>query len=301
MQIETLKLFCDVVRLHSFSRGAAINNVLQSAASQAVQAVEESLGVSLIDRSVRPWKLTPEGRTFYEGCQEVLEKYFALENVVKRRHQDTGSVVRVASIYSVGLGDMNQYVRRFMEEHPRAEVEIEYLHPDKVYERVTNDEVDFGIVSFPQHRKELQVIPWREEPMVVVCDPRHRFARRKSMSPSQLSEERFVAFDSNLGIRREVDRYLKKNGAEVNVVLEFDNIEAIKRAVEVGSGLSILPQPTLQREVKAGTLRAIPLSPRVFVRPLGIIHRRSKKFYPQTRGFIELILGRRNGEIKHAA
>ena len=289
MQIESLKIFCDVASLGSFSLGAEANGVLQSAASQAVRQLEKRLGVRLIDRSRRPWQLTADGKLFYEGCRDVLARYRDLEARVRHSRADANAVVRVAAIYSVGLGDMSQYIRRFSESNAHARVQVSYLHPDQMYESVLEEKADLGIVSFPQRRRELTVIPWREEPMVVACHPRHRLAGRKKIALTEIAGEKFVGFDHDLVIRKRVDRFLKQHGIAVEVVVEFDNIEAIKRAVEVASGLSILPEPTLNREVKAGTLAAVSFTPGRFTRPLGIIHRRGRKLYPSTRSFIELL------------
>lgn len=295
MQIEALKIFCDVVRLRSFSRGAEANQVMQSSASQTVHQLEEHLGVTLIDRSCRPWKLTPEGKAFYDGCREVVQRFLDLESEVKRSHEEANSVVSVAAIYSVGLGDMSQIIQQFSEMNHGARVQIEYLHPDRVYQGVLEETVDLGIVSFPQARRELTVIPWRQEAMVLACHPQHRLARQKKIGLSQIAGEKFVGFDKQLPIRREIDRYLKRHNVAVDVVMEFDNIEAVKRGVEVGSGVSILPEPTLQREVESGTLVAVPFAAKNFVRPLGIIHRRGRKFYPSTQRFMDLLLNGGNG------
>lgn len=289
MQIEALKTFCDIVRLRSFSRGAKENDVTQSAASLTVHQLEERLGVTLIDRSQRPWKLTPEGKAFYEGCRAVVERYFETEAKVKNLHGEIGSVVRIASIYSVGLGPMNDYVKRFTESHPGTRVEIDYLHPNKVYDAVLAGDADYGIVSFPQTRRDLTVVPWCTEEMALACPPNHRLSRQPLVKLKEIEGEKFVAFEPELVIRREIDRFLKKHGIDIKVVLEFDNIEAIKSAVEVGSGISLLPQPTFEREVKTGTLAAIAFHPNGFKRPLGFIHRKGKKLHKNAALFLDLL------------
>ena len=118
------------------------------------------------------------------------------------------------------------------------------------------------------------VIPWRNEEMVLAVHPSHRLAALDQVAVTDLDGEAFVGFDGGLPIRREIDRFLRKNNVHVKVSLEFDNIETIKRAVEVPSGVSILPAPTLTGEVKAGTLRAIHFSGQRPSRPLAVIHRR---------------------------
>ena len=289
MQINTLKIYCDVVRLRSFSRGAEANNVLQATVSLTVQRLEKHLGVKLIDRSCRPWKLTREGRIFYDGCRRVLDGYHALECEVRGNQADTHIVVRVAAIYSVNLHDMSRYVRQFNELWPQARVELEYLHPARVCERVLNEEVDLGIISFPQGRRDLTVIPWRDEPMVVVCHPKHRLAGKTKIALKELVGEPFVGFDPDLVIRKRIDGFLREHGVEARVVLTFDNVEAVKRAVEADSGVAILPRPTLERELRAGTLAAVPISGPSFVRPLGIVYHRGRKLYPTTEAFIDLL------------
>ena len=289
MQIDTLKVYCDVVRLRSFSRGAEANNVLQATASLTVQRLEKHLGVNLIDRSCRPWKLTREGRIFYDGCRRMLDDYHALESEVRGGQVDTHAVVRVAAIYSVNLHAMSRCVRQFNELWPQAHVELEYLHPARVWERVLHDEVDVGIISFPQHRRDLTLIPWRGEPMVMACHPEHRLARRSKIAVRELAGEPFVGFDPDLVIRKRIDAFLREHGVEARVTLTFDNIEAVKRAVEAGTGVAILPRPTLEHELQAGTLAAVPLAGLNFVRPLGIIYRRGRRLAPTTESFIALL------------
>jgi DNA-binding transcriptional LysR family regulator len=289
MQLEALKIYCDVVRLRSFSRGAQANDVLQSSASQAVQNIEETLGVSLIDRSCRPWELTDEGKLFYDGCREVIEKYDEAVARVRRTRASGNAVIRVAAIYSVNMRDMTQRVQEFSRQYAGAKVEVDYAHPDRVLERVLNDEVELGIISYPDERDGLTVIPWHEQQMVLVCHPQSRFARLKSVEVKQLKNETFVGFDTDLVIAKKMERFLKDNGIDPNVAVRFDNIEAAKRAVEAGSGCAILPLPTLEHELKIGTLAGVPFSNARFTRPLGIIHRKGRKLYPNTEAFIEVL------------
>ena len=295
MQIEALKIYCDVVRFHSFSRGAEANDVLQSSVSQSIQNIEENLGVTLIDRSRRPWAVTDEGKVFYDGCREVVERYEEVVAAVKNRRASVDSVIRVAAIYSVNFADMGRYVERFNQLHPDAKVEIEYAHPDRVCERVLSDEVNLGILSYPDERKGVSVIPWREEPMVLACRRDHRFAKLKKFDVKQLARETLVGFDMELVIWKKIDRFLKDHGVEANVMMRFDNIEAIKRAVEAGSGVALLPRPTLEGELELGTLAAVPLADSGFSRPVGIIHRKGRKLYANTEAFIQVLKNGVNG------
>ncbi len=289
MTLEILKLYCDIVRLRSFSQGAVANQVSQSAASQSIQQLEAELDVMLIDRSKRPFMVTLEGRAFYDGCRALLEGFEKVRaGMASRRTQMTGSV-RVAAIYSVGIHIMSDHMQRFMSLCPQAKARLEYLHPHKVVDAVLNDEADLGILSYPPANRSLTILPWRSETMVFVCHPTHRLARRRVIGASDLNGENFVAFDADLRIRKAIDRCLRHHEARVNVVMEFDNIETIKQAIAIGAGVSILPRPTILKEVGNRTLAAVPLAMTELVRPLGIIHRRGKLFTPTITRFLEML------------
>ncbi len=291
MQLEALKIFCDVVRWTSFSRGAAENGVSQSSASQAVRNLEEHLGVKLIDRSKRPLILTAHGRVYYEGVKDLVGRYFELEARVQSLsdEQHVVGTVTVASIYSVGLAHMTRYVEHFERTYPSAKVRVEYLHPTRVVEAVQSGAAELGIVSYPKKWADLTVLPWREEEMVVTVHPKHRFAALGEIEIGQLDGEKFVAFDSELAIRRTIDRFLRKSGVQVEVGLEFDNIENIKRAVEIPAGIAILPRPTLERELAAGTLAAVRFRDHRLTRPLVIVHRGRARLGPTASRFLDLL------------
>ena len=291
MNLKSLKIFCDIISRRSFSKAAADNGVSQSSASQVVGQLEAHLGVRLIERSKRPLSPTREGQVFYDGCRKVIAAYDALEDQVRTLHDEVAGRVRVAAIYSVGLHHMSRYVQEFMSRHPKANVRLEYLHPDRVLESVEQGQADVGIVSYPRSTRAIEAEPWREEPMVLVCAPGNAFAGRVQASLGELHGQRMVAFDNALVIRHEIDRALAAHHAEPTVVMEFDNIETIKRAVEIDAGVALLPEPTVGRELAAGTLSMVRLAGEELVRPLGIIHARGKPLAPTVQRFVELLRG----------
>lgn len=313
MQLKSLKVFCDVVGRRSFSRAADENGMSQSGASQMVHHLEDELGVKLIDRSKRPFVLTPEGQVYYDGCRKLVQSFLALEEEVRTLHEEVAGRVSVASIYSVGLSHMSQFVQDFMRQHPKANVNLQYQHPDRVYELVRNDSVDLGLVSYPRDSRNVKAIAWREEPMVFVCAPEHVLAKpsrrgtRESsngngslttsanstdtINVEQLDGLEFVAFDEHLRIRSELDKKLSSHGVTAKIAMAFDNTETIKRAIEINSGVGLLPEPTVAREVAAGTLIAKQIAGIELVRPLGIIHRRGAELGKTARRFIQLLRG----------
>jgi DNA-binding transcriptional LysR family regulator len=204
-------------------------------------------------------------------------------------HEEVAGRVRVASIYSVGLHHMNRYLQDFLSQYPKANVRLEYLHPHRVYEAVENDQADLGLVSYPKSSRTVKANLWREEPMVLVCAPSHSLARRTRVGLKDLDGHVMIGFDADLTIRREIDPNAALHYVEARVVMEFDNIETIKRAIEIDAGIGLLPQPTVVREVASGSLVAIPLASDELIRPLGILYRRGKDLGVTVRRFMDLL------------
>ncbi len=288
MTLDTLKLFRDIAQTRSISRGAQLNQVSQSAASQQLQELERTLKVELLDRSTRPVGLTEAGRLYLQFCRDTLDLREKLEAALDRLKGRVEGTVRVASIYSVGLSEMSRLEEEFARRLPDAELRVEYLRPEKVYEAVLSDQADLGLVSYPESSKEIKVIPWREETMVVAAPPSHPLASKKQVDLADLQEQDFVGFDQDLPISRELTRFLHEHGVVVHPVMHFDNIQTMKEAVALSTGISILPARVMRTDIEQNRLTAIPLAAPI-VRPLGIIHRRRKKFNRATQAFLDLL------------
>lgn len=289
MNLRDLELFCEIASLGSFSKAAKAHGISQPAASEIVKGLEEQLGCELLNRAVRPLDLTPEGRIYYDGCRELLDEYRRLEDRIQQRRDKVVGPVRVASIYSVGLLQMDCYVKEFERLYPDAALDLQYLHPEQVLERVADEEVDLGLMSFAPRRADLVCETWQDQPIVVVVNPTHRLADRKSLQVVELDGEQLVSFTSELRMRQEIDRWLKQAKISVNVVHAFDNIENIKRAVEVGSGIGLLPIATVRRELEIGSLVALELEDVHWVRRLDIVYKRTKPFTTAVSRFLELL------------
>ncbi|HXI39473.1 MAG TPA: LysR family transcriptional regulator [Bryobacteraceae bacterium] len=290
MIFENLKLFRDIAQTKSISRGATLNEISQSAASQYMQELERRLGVSLLDRTTRPLTLTPAGKLFYDLCRDVLRREEQFQLLLDNLKGLVEGAVRVASIYSIGLSEMSRLQDEFAARFPHVQLHVDYLRPDKVYEALLKDQADLGLVSYPVGTKDLAVIPWREEEMAVAAPPSHPLAKKKVLVPADLNGQEFVGFDEELMIRRELDHFFREQGIEIQLAMQFDNIQMIKEAVALGSGISILPARTMQAEIAQGRLVAIPLHAPELVRPVGIVHRKRKRFSHAVESFLELLL-----------
>ena len=301
MTIEHAKLFRDIVLARSMSRGAEARGVSQSAASQHVHEVERLLGVELLDRSTRPFELTQPGILYYEFCRDVLRRQQEFDAALDNLRRRVRCTVRVAAIYSVGISDMSRLETELSRRMAEAQILVEYLRPEKVYESVLNDQADLGLISYPRSTREIAAIHWRDERMMLAAAPSHPLAARACVSPAELEEHDFVAFDGDLRVGHEIKRYLRESGVQVSVVMHFDNIQTMKEAVALGGSVSILPVRVLRNDIEQGRLVAIPIEGCSLVRPLGIIHRRRKKFNPAMQAFLGLLQQEAASESMHGA
>jgi DNA-binding transcriptional LysR family regulator len=289
VHLEMIRLFRDIAQTRNFTRAAEMNGVSQSAVSQSLKALEDGLGVQLLDRRVRPVELTEAGRLYYEFCRDVLRRYEEFEAALEKIRGGIGGTVRIASIYSVGISEMARLEQEFARRLPGAELRVEYLRPEKVYEAVLADRADLGLVSYPEPGRQITVIPWRQEQMVLALAPSHPWVGRHSVHPSELDGQDFVGFDQDLPISRDIRRFLREHGVEVNWVFHFDNIQSMKEAVALGTGMAILPAPVLRADIEQGRLAAVSLEAPGLVRPLGIIHRKRKQFNRAAQVFLEIL------------
>jgi len=289
MELERLRVFRDIAQSRSVSKGATLNGISQSAASQYLQDLEQQLGVTLLDRTSRPLGITEAGKLYLAMCRDILRRESEFLAALERWKTEIEGTVRVASIYSVGLSEMSRLEEEFSRRYPHAHLEVDYLRPEKVYEAVLTDQADLGLMSYAESTKEVTVLPWRQEEMVVAASPHHPLANQVEVRIEDLEGLDFVGFDEELPIRRNVDRFLRDHHVHVNVTLHFDNIQMIKEAVAHGSGISIMPARAMEQEIGQGRLVAIQISSYELYRPVGIVHRRKKRFHRAGQAFLELL------------
>ena len=290
MKIDVLRTFCDLVETGSFSKAAEANGISQPAVSQQLAAIEGSTGVSLVNRGGGFTAPTDAGMIFYRGAKEIIGRYDQIFAEIRSAENAVRGTLRVGTIYSIGFYLLAPYVRKFLEAHPEVNLDVTYSRWHQITAAVLNDEMDLGIIAFPEKHQSIKVIPLATEQMVLVCSPSHRLANRKRIDPSDLKDERFVAFEANVPTRRFIDRVLKRCRVAVNVVMEFDNTDTLKRAIEVDSGLGILPEGNVKREIATGYLCSVPfIDPSKWVRKIGIIQRRGKTTTQAVRMFLRVL------------
>jgi len=290
MHIETLRIFCDLAELRSFSKTADKHLLSQSAVSQQLAQLELTHECQLIDRKKRPIELTKAGQLLYKSATQILEVYEQFKSEVNSLKSSEDNRINVGAIFSIGMHVLPDYVKKFMVKYPKINIHMKYLSAAEIYDLVLASDMDIGLVAVPKRDKRLEVYDFQDEPLALVCSPRHHLANQSQADVHKLQFERFIAFEKNVPSRIWIDGLLQRYNIVVRPVMEFDNIETIKRAVEINSGISILPETAIAQEVTTGTIKAIPFSNETFVRPTGIIVRKDRLFSQACRYFIELLL-----------
>ena len=291
MQVESLKVFCDLAETESFTKAAQINSVTQSAVSQQISSLERQFKSLLIERSKKKFRLTREGQVLYEYSKQIIQSYDSLHNRIQEIKDIISGTIRVATIYSIGLHDLPPYLKKFLKLFPTVNVHVEYRRANQVYEDVLSNVVDLGLVAYPARDAKLEMVPLRKDSLVMICHPQHPLAKHKTIKLSQLSGQKFISFEPDIPTRKAVDKILKEHNVEVQTVMEFDNIETVKRAVEIEAGISIVPQATVIQEVAKQTLSEAKFEGVELYRPLAALYKKNKVLSPAMKQFLHILKG----------
>jgi len=289
MQIENFKIFADLVETKSFSKSAKLNGITQSAVSQQARAMERHFKTLLIDRSQKQFQLTREGQRVYDASKEMLHQYEKLLSELQEMKKVISGTIRISTIYSIGLHELPPYIKRFLQDFPSVNVRVEYRRSNLVYEDILHNSVDFGLVAFPVKVRQIEAVPFRNDRLVLITHPTHALSQCKEVDLRDLLGQKFIGFDPDIPTRKAVDLIFRDHKLEIEPVMEFDNIETVKRAVEIDHGIAIVPHATVQQEEKIGSLAVVPFRGKEFSRPLAILHRKGRVLTPAMKKFIEIL------------
>ena len=289
MQIETFKVFCDLVETASFSRAATLNSITQSAVSQQIRALERRFHVSLIERGKKNFSVTQEGRAFLQASKEILHAYDSLGDRIRELQNIVAGELKIATIYSIGLHELPPFLKKFRALYPDVDVRVDYRRSAQVYSEVLDGHADLGLVAFPAKRTGLVVEDFWRDKLVLICHPEHPLAGRRRVRLRDLEGEKFISFEPDLPTRKVIDRLLREQGVGVEHAMEFDNIETVKRAVEIENGISLVPQTSVADEARNGSLVAIEVESLDMWRPLGVMYRRHRAISPAQQQFVALL------------
>ena len=286
MNIESLKMFCDLADSQSFTKAAQISGITQSAVSQQITSLEKTFKSLLIERSRKQFRLTREGQVLYDYSRQITRIDELLRSKLQELKDLISGTIQVATIYSIGLHELPPYITKFMKNHPTVNVHVEYRGYKQVLEDVMSNVVDLGLIAYPVKNPKLEIVPFGKDPLVIICHPHHPFAKKKSIKLKELSGQEMVGFESDIPTRKAIDKILNQYKVMVKYVMEFDNIETLKRAVEIGAGVSIVPQATVSQQIAQKTLSSVVIEDGQFFRPIAAIYKKSRFLTPVMKEFL---------------
>lgn len=289
MQIETFKVFCDLVETASFSKAAELNSITQSAVSQQIRGLEQKFRVALIERGKKHFLVTAEGRVFLQASKEILRAYDDLGDRLRQLQAMVAGELKIATVHSIGLYQLPRNLKAFRKSFPAVQVAVEYLPSGQVYERVASGDADLGMVAFPSRRKGMLVESYWKDKLVLICHPAHPLAKQQRVAPAALQGEPFISLKDDKPTRKAINRFLKQNRARIRRTMECNNLETLKRAVEIEHGISIVPFVTVREERQAGTLATVEIETPEMWRPIGLVQRRNRIPPPVVRAFVTML------------
>jgi DNA-binding transcriptional LysR family regulator len=287
MHIQNFKTFCDLVETQSFSKAARLNEVTQSAVSQQLKAMEGYYDMLIIDRNQKKFRLTQQGTTLYATFKEILNLYEKLDCEIQEMRNVVSGTINISTVNSIGLHELPPYLKSFMKDFPSVNTRVEYRRANLVYEDVLHGSADVGLVAFPVKNKELTIIPFATDELIVAMNPQNPLSKKKSLKIEELEGVDFIAFEKDIPTRKATDEILKKAGIDVSIVMEFDNVETVKRGLEINAGVAIIPKNTVSNETDRKQLVTARLDNGVHLRPLSIVHKKTRMLTPALRSFIE--------------
>lgn len=289
MQIDSFRVFRDLVESQSFSKAAISNNITQSAVSQQVRSIEERFRLPLIERNSKRFALTREGEMLYQACKEILIQFDSLQHQFDEMRNIISGSIRIATVYSIGLHELPPYLKKFLKLFPKVNVHVEYRRSNQVYEDVQAGTCDLGLVAYPTQKKNLKSETFKKDFLVIISSPTHELATKKNLEIKDLDGFKFIGFEPDMPTRRAIDKLFKEANLEMKPVMEFDNIETVKRAVEIDAGISVVPRATIEQEVKSGSLVSIDFKDKPYSRPLGILYKNGRVLSPALNRFLKML------------
>jgi len=292
MDVGGLRVFLTVAEERGFSRAAVRLFRTQSAVSQAVRRLEDELKADLFDRTTHDVRLTEAGKTLLEYAERVL----AVTDEATRAVQDLKDVKRgrvVIGANEAGLEVLLPLIGRFRETHPGVEFEVKRSPSRLLGAEVLAVALDFGVVAFVPAEEGLKTVVLASDELVVLCHPTHPFAKKARVTLDEFGRETVIAHSDPSPARDRVLRTYAERGVALNIKVSLPSLDAVKRAVERGMGVALLPGRTALSELESGRLASSTLPELRRPRDLRLVYRAAGNFGPAAHAFLDMVKGTR--------
>lgn len=287
MDINQLEVLVTVARERSFSRAAEVLNRTQPAISQAIRRLEVEIGETLFDRSSKDGTLTFAGEVLLGHAKQMLNLRQNAQNAItEMRDLRHGKVTISANEHTVFY--LLPVIEAFRRLHPLIKIEVQRGVASRIPKQITAREVELGVISFTPHDDSLRSTTVMSDELVLVVSPKHEFAGQTEVSIKALGDQTFVAHNAPSPYRQKVIEAFEKHKTKLNIAVELPSLEAIKRLVERGVGVALVPRLTADAEIATGRLIALTVKEIKLERKLNIIYRRNSELSHAAKAFLKI-------------
>ncbi|MFO0281268.1 MAG: LysR substrate-binding domain-containing protein [Acidobacteriota bacterium] len=289
MDLDQLHTFLEIVRLKSFSKAAQTCFRTQPAISAQVRQLEQELNSNLFERLGTRIALTPAGKIFAEYAEQILDlRRRAQESIQELERVPRGELI-IAANEATCIYVLPEVFREFKKQFPNVQLHVDRSYGSRVLQAVQDNLADFGITQLPVDAKKCQVVKIHSDEIKLILPPGHPLAGQRSVSPDDIASYPLLLPKTGT-TRAKLNSWLEPVEEHIQVSMELDSTEMIKRFVQAGLGLSFLAASHCREEVAAQKLITLSLSPEPMIRRLGLIYRKDKALSRAALGFIQVIL-----------
>jgi len=297
MNIETLKVFKDLIETGNFSKTAQLNYISQSAVSQQIKKLEMIFKDRLFERDNDKIKLTQTGSIFYECSKKIISIYQDALFKIQRKKQDIkNQELKISSVYTLGIYLVGDYIKNFLNLNPFVKINLEYKKYGEIVEEIINNKIDFGFIACGVNKKDIVSVHIIDEELVLITHPSCSL-NGKNIDIKDISKFNLVLFERNTPSRKYIENIFKKGKVKLNVTMEMDNVETIKASVMSNAGVSIVPLNCVRNEEKEGRLRIFRFSKQKIIRPVFLIYNRKRRLSSIANRFLDNIFSFKKSNI----
>jgi DNA-binding transcriptional LysR family regulator len=260
INLNQLRIFQAVAEVRSFTRAADVVHLTQPGISKHIKQMEEYYGIHLFDRLGKKVALTQAGEILSEATQEIMASITAAEQRIKELKGLCGGKLILGASFALGIYILPGILAAYRKQYPAVDVTVDISLSAKIMARVLANKLDLGLVTPEAHDPRLFARQFMTDELIAIAPSNHRWANKSRIRPQELLGETFIVEARGAGTRTVVEERLKEKGIVLRNMVDFGNLEGVKRAVEAGLGVSIQSQSVVQREISAGSLTGVSLA-----------------------------------------
>jgi len=289
MNLNQLKLFYLAVKEKNLTHAAAELNITQPAVTKGIQRLQEHYEVVLVDKLGKNMKLTPAGEQLFQIAKKIFELEKLADDCMADFQKDNLKHLKLSASESFGAYYLPDFINQFNGKAPDVQVTLEVLSNQQVVENTINLQNDIGFVSFPVKDRKLQTIEIVQDEVVIILNPSHPLVEKEFLQAEDLEGQMIIMHEEGSYFQKMIHDLLEASNVSVTMPITFSNNEAIKKAVEGGTGIAAISKKVATKEIESGKLVALSLSSNPFYRSFYMIHHKEKHISGPLRQFVELI------------